>query len=41
MSSMFFDRGSVVTGEGKSCSLCVLTEGALLQGRLSCVLYVC
>ena len=40
---MFFmciDRGSVGTGESKLCSLCVLTECALVQGRVTYVLYV-
>jgi len=40
---MFFmciDRGYVVTVESKLCSLCVLALGALVQWRVSCVLYV-
>jgi len=40
---MFFmciDRGCVGTGESKLFSLCVLTEGALVQGRVSYFLYV-
>jgi len=35
-----FDIGCVGTWESKFCSVCVLTEGALVQGRVSCVLYV-
>jgi len=31
---MCIDRGCVVTGESKLCSECVLTEGALVQGRV-------
>ena len=34
------DRGYVGTGESKLCSVCVITEGALVQGRVSCVLNV-
>jgi len=34
------NRGCVVTGESKLCSVCAITEGALLHGRVSCVLYV-
>jgi len=37
---MCIDKGCVGTGERKLCSVCVLTEGALLQGRGSYVLYV-
>jgi len=33
-------RGCVGTGESKLCSVCVLTEGALVHGRASCVLCV-
>jgi len=33
------DRGCVGTGESKLCSLCILTEGALLQGRVIYVPY--
>jgi len=36
---MRIDRGCVGTGESKLCSVCVLTEGALVQGRLIYVLY--
>jgi len=39
MFCMCIVRGCVVTGESKLCSVCVLTEGALVQGRVSCVLY--
>jgi len=34
------DIGCVGTGESKLCSVCVLTEGALVHGRVSCILYV-
>jgi len=37
---MCIDRVCVVTGESKLCFIYVLTEGALLQGRVSNVLYV-
>jgi len=40
---MFFvciDRGCVVTGEINLCSLCLLTEGALVQGRVNVLLYM-
>ena len=37
---MCIDRGCVGTGDSKLCPVCVLTEGALVQGRVSCVLYV-
>jgi len=40
MFCMRIDIGFVGTGESKLCSLCILTEGALVQGRVSCVLYV-
>jgi len=30
---MCIDRGYVVTGERKLCSVCVLTEGVLVYGR--------
>jgi len=40
MLCMCIDRGCVDTGESKLCCLCVLTEGALVQGRVSYVLYV-
>ena len=33
------DRGCVDTGESKLCSECVLTVGALVQERVSYVLY--
>jgi len=36
----FIDRLCVVTGERNLCSVCVLTEGALLKGRVSYALYV-
>ena len=31
--------GCVGTGESKLCYVFILTEGALVQGRVSCVLY--
>jgi len=31
---MCIDSGCVGTGESKLCSVCVLTEGALVQGRV-------
>jgi len=34
------DRGCVVTGESKLCSVCVLTECVLIQGIVNNVLYV-
>ena len=34
------DIWCVGTGESKLCSLCVLTEGALVHWRVSYVLYV-
>jgi len=34
------DRGCVGTGESKLYPVCVLTEGALVQRRVSYVLYV-
>jgi len=34
MFCMCIDRGCIVTGESTLCSVCVLTEGALVQGRL-------
>jgi len=37
---MYIDRCSVVTWEIKLCSVCLLTECVLLQGRVSYVLYV-
>jgi len=40
MFCMYIDRGCVGTGESKLNSVWVLTEGALVQGRVSCVLYV-
>jgi len=40
MYCMCIDRGCVGTVESKLCTVCVLTEGALLQGRVSYVLYV-
>jgi len=39
MFCMCIDRDGIVTGESTLCSVCVLTEGALVQGRLSYVLY--
>jgi len=40
MFCMCIDRECVGKGESKLCSVCILTEGALVKGRLSCVLYV-
>ena len=40
MLCMCIDRGCVDTEESKLCSVCVLTEGALEQGRVSYVQYV-
>jgi len=40
MFSMFNDRVCVGTVDSKLCSVCVLTESALLQIRVSYVLYV-
>ena len=40
MFCMCIDRECVVTGESKLCSVCVLTEEALVQVRVSYVLYV-
>jgi len=40
MFCMCSDRGSVGTGESKVRSVCVLLESALLQRRVSYVLYV-
>jgi len=37
---MYIDRGCVGTGESKLCSECLLTVGALVQGRVSYVVYV-
>jgi len=40
---MFFmctDRGYVVTGERKLFSVCLLTKGVLVHGRVRYVLYV-
>jgi len=37
---MCIDRGCVGKGESKFCSLCVLTDGTLLQVRFRYVLYV-
>jgi len=37
---MRIDRGCVGTGESKLYSLCDLTLGSLVQGRVSYVLYV-
>ena len=38
MFCMCFEIGCGGTGESKLSSLCVLTEGALVQGRVSYVL---
>jgi len=40
MFSMCIERVCVVTWESKICSVFVLREGALLQGKLIYVLYV-
>ena len=40
MSWMCIDRRCVGTWESKLCSVCVLTEGAFEQGRVSYVLYM-
>ena len=40
MFCMCIDSGCVVAGEIKLCSLCVLTEGALVHGGGICVQYV-
>jgi len=40
MFCMCIDRGCVGTGESKLCFVCLLTEGALVQWRVSYVLYV-
>jgi len=40
MFCMCIDRGCVGTGESKLFSVSVLTEGTLVQGRVSYVLYV-
>jgi len=40
MICMCIDRVCVCTGEIGYCSVCVLIEGALLQRRVSYVLYV-
>jgi len=40
MFCMCNDRGCVGTEESKLCFVRILTEGELLQGRVSCVLYV-
>jgi len=40
MFCMCIDRGSVGTGESKLSSVCVSTEGALVEGRVSYFLYV-
>jgi len=39
MCCMCIDRGCVGTAESKLCSVCVLTECALVQGRTIYVLY--
>jgi len=33
------NRGCVGTGESKLCSVCILTEAALVQGRVSYFMY--
>ena len=40
MFCMCIDSGCVGTGESMLCCLCVLTKGALVQGRGSYVLFV-
>jgi len=40
MCCMCIDTGYVGTGESKLCSVYVLTEDALLQGRVCYVIYV-
>jgi len=40
MFCMLIDREWFVTGDSKLCSVCVLTEIVLLQGRVSYVLFV-
>jgi len=40
MYSMCIDGGYVGTWESNFCSVCVLRERALVQGRESCVQYV-
>jgi len=40
MFCMCIDRGCVGTEDSKLYSVCVLTEGALVVGRVSYVLYV-
>jgi len=40
MFCMCFDRPYFGTGDSKLCSLCVLAEGALLQGSVNYVLYM-
>jgi len=40
MFCMWRDRGCVGTGESKLCPVCVLKEGAMVQRRVSCVLYL-
>jgi len=40
MFSMCVDRGCLGTGEIEFCSVCVLIDGALLQRKVSYVLYV-
>ena len=40
MFCMCVDRGCVGTGEVEFCSVCVLIDGALLQMKVSYVLYV-
>jgi len=40
MFCMNIARGSVGRGESKLCFVRILTEGALVQGRVSYVLYV-
>jgi len=40
MFCMSIDSGCVATGKSKLCSICILTGGALVQWRVSYVLYV-
>jgi len=39
MFCMFIDRGCFDKWESKLCSVCLLTEGAFLHGRLGYVLF--
>ena len=40
MFSMCIDRGCVSTGKSNICFVCLLTEGALVQGRVNVLLYM-